>query len=98
MEEMTVSIEWYRDLSVCVLAFVTVGMLIFCAIITYSLYRKVKSTLVIIRETSESLHEIVSEMKGGIKILAVIKGARCAFEVISKMLKKESDIGGNSNE
>ena len=91
------SIEWYRDLSISVVAFVTTGMLIFFAIITYSLYRKVKSTLAIIRETSDGLHEIVSEMKEGIKILAVIKGARFAFEQISKIFKKESK-GGPTNE
>jgi len=36
-------------------------------------------------------------MKEGIRLLAVIKGARFAFEQISKIFKKES-IGGPTNE
>ena len=38
-------IEWFRDLSITILGFVTTAVLIFAAIIIYRLYRKITKTL-----------------------------------------------------
>lgn len=131
-------IEWFRDLSIVILGFVTTAVLIFTAVLVYRLYRKITTTLFlvqtlmksvndtvntveeIIKTTSQNVNDIVTEVKDSIKliskgigdtifqvqegikpllpILAVIQGIRRAFEGISKIFKKESNEGGNSNE
>jgi hypothetical protein len=51
---------------------------------------------------SKGIGDTIFQVQEGIKpllpILAVIQGIRRAFERISKMLKKESNEGGNSDE
>jgi len=133
-----VGIEWFRDLSIVILGFVTTAVLIFTVILIYRLYRKITTTLFlvqtlmksvndtvntveeIIKTTSQNINDIVTEVKDSIKlvskgigdtifqvqegikpllpILALIQGIRRGFESISKMFKKESNEGGNSNE
>jgi len=131
-------IEWFRDLSIAILGFVTTAVLIFTAVLVYRLYRKTTTTLFlvqtlmksvndtvntveeIIKTTSRNINDIVTEVKDSIKliskgmsdtifqvqegikpllpILAVIQGIRGGFEAVSKIFKKESNEGGNSNE
>ena len=95
-------IEWFRDLSITILGFVTTAVLIFIAVLCYRLYRKTKSVLVLIEAASKIAYDTVSRIQEALKpllpILAVVQGIRAGFEVISKMFKKESSEGGNSNE
>jgi len=42
-----VGIEWFRDLSIVILGFVTTAVLIFTAIVVYRLYRTIKSTMLL---------------------------------------------------
>ena len=95
-------IEWFRDLSITILGFVTTAVLIFAAVLVYRLYRMLKSTLLLVKETSKIAYDTVALVQEGIKplllILALIQGIRGGFEGISKMFKKESTEGGNSNE
>jgi len=133
-----VGIEWFRDLSIVILGFVTTAVLIFTVILIYRLYRKITTTLFlvqtlmksvndtvntveeIIKTTSQNINDTVTEVKDSIKlvskgigdtifqvqegikpllpILALIHGIREGFKGISKMFKKESNEGGNSNE
>ena len=131
-------IEWFRDLSIVILGFVTTAVLIFTAVLVYRLYRKTKSTLLLVKAASKIAYDTVTLVQEGIKdavytvtlvqegiqdtvtlvqegikdtvtlvqegikpllpILALIQGIRMGFEGISKMFKKESNEGGNSNE
>jgi methyl-accepting chemotaxis protein len=133
-----VGIEWFRDLSIVILGFVTTAVLIFAVIIIYRLYRKITTTLFlvqtlmksvndtvntveeIIKTTSQNINDTVTEVKDSIKlvskgigdtifqvqegikpllpILALIQGIRGGFKSFSKMFKKESNEGGDSNE
>ena len=96
-------IEWFRDLSIVILGFVTTAVLIFTAVLVYRLYRTIKSTLLLVKAASKIAHDIVTQVQEGIKpllpILALIQGIRRGFKSISKMFEKESnEEGGNSNE
>ena len=98
-------IEWFRDLSIVILAFVTTAVFIFTAILVFRLYRIIKSTLLLVKAASKTVYDTVSLMQEGIKplltILELIKGIRGGFEGISKMFKKENkenNEGGDSNE
>jgi len=87
--------EWFRDLSIVILALVTTAVLIFTAVLTYRLYRITKSTLLLIKATSKIAYDTVSLMQEGLKpllsILTLIKGISGGFQGISKMFKKESN-------
>ena len=95
-------IEWFRDLSITILGFVTSVVLIFMAIMVYRLYREVKSTLRLVNAAAKTVRDTVTLVQEIIKpllpILALIQGIRGGFEIISKMFKKESNEGENSNE
>ena len=89
------SIEWFRDLSITILFFVTTAVLIFAAILVYRLYRMLMSIMLLIKAASKIAYDTVSLVQECIKpllpILAVIQGIRGGFEGISKMFKKESN-------
>ena len=96
-------IEWFRDLSIVILGFVTTAVLIFTAVLVYRLYRTIKSTLLLVKAASKIAYDTVTLVQEGIKpllpILALIQGIRMGFEGISKIFEKESNKeGGNSNE
>jgi|OpeIllAssembly_1097287.scaffolds.fasta_scaffold846099_2 hypothetical protein len=96
------SIEWFRDLSIVILGFVTTAVLIFIAVLVYRLYRTIKSTLLLVKAGSKIAYDTATMVQENIKsllsILAVIQGIRGGFEGISKMFEKESCKGGKSNE
>ena len=87
-------IEWFRDLSITILGFVTTAVLIFTAILVYRLYRTLTSTLLLIKAASKIALDTVTQVQEGIKLLlpifALIKGIHGGFQGISKMFKKES--------
>ncbi len=88
-------IEWFRDLSIAILGFVTTAVLIFTAVLVYRLYRTIKSTLLLVKATSKIAYDTVTLVQENIKsllpILALIQGIRGGFKGISKMFKKESN-------
>ena len=85
-------IEWFHDLSITILGFVTTAVLIFAAILGYRLYREVKSALLLAKSASKIAHDTVSLVQEGIKpllpILVVIQGIRGGFKGISEIFKK----------
>ena len=91
-------IEWFRDLSIAILGFMTTAVLIFAAVLAYSLYRTIKSTLLLVKATSKITYDTVTMVQEGIKpllsILALIRGIRQGFQGISNIFKKESNRRG----
>ena len=94
-------IEWFRDLSITILGFVTTAVLIFAAILAYRLYRTLKSTLSLIKEASKIAYDTVALVQECIKpllpILALVRGISGRLQGIAIMFKKESNTGGSSN-
>jgi hypothetical protein len=91
-------IEWFRDLSVAILGFVTTAILIFAAVLAFRLYRIIKSTLSLVKEASKYAYDTVTLVQEGIKqllsMLALIQGIRGGFQGVSEIFKKESKQGG----
>jgi len=87
-------IEWFRDLSITILGFVTTAVLIFTTILAYRLYRTLTSTLLLVKAASKIAFDTVTQLQEVIKpllpILALIQGIRGGFQGIIKMVKKES--------
>ena len=90
---MNMGIEWFRDLSITVLGFVTTAVLIFAAILVYRLYRTLRSTLLLAKAASKIAYDTASLVQEGIRpllpILAVIQGVSQGFKGISKVLKRK---------
>lgn len=88
-------IEWFRDLSITILGFVTTVVLIFTAVLAYRLYRTLQSILLLLKATSKIAYDTVSLVQECIKpllpLLAVIQGVCGGFEGISKIFKKENN-------
>jgi hypothetical protein len=95
-------IEWFRDLSITILGFMTSAAIIFIAILAYRMYRTLKSTVLLVKATSKITYDMVTLLQEAIKpifpFVAVIQGLCGGFEGISKMFNKESNKGGNNNE
>ena len=83
-------IEWFRDLSIAILGFVTTAVLIFATVLVYRLYREVKSALLLVKSASKIAHDTVTLVQQGplITILALIQGIRGGFKGLSKIFKK----------
>ncbi|MFH0768325.1 MAG: hypothetical protein V1932_02000 [Chloroflexota bacterium] len=83
-------IEWFRDLSITILGFVTTAVLIFAAVLVYRLYRTIKSTLLLVKAASKIVYDTITLVQGGplATILALIQGIRGGFKSLSKILKK----------
>ena len=96
------SIEWFRDLSIAILGLTTTVVLIFTAVLVYSLYRTAKSILLLVKATSKMAYDTIALVQEGVKplasILALIQGVIGGFQGVSKIFKKESNEGGNNNE
>jgi predicted PurR-regulated permease PerM len=60
-------IEWFRDLSITILGFVTVAVLIFAGVIIYHLYRKVTRTLILVQTLIKSVNDTVNTFEETIK-------------------------------
>ena len=93
-------IEWFRDLSIIILCFITSIMLIFAAVILYRLYSKLNSILRVVKDTSKIDHDVVCLVRDVTKplitILALIKGVGGGFRGVADMLKNKKE--GNCNE
>jgi len=88
------SIEWFRDLIICVSGLVAVGVLVFIAVILYSLYRKTSSILDSVKATSVTIQSVTSYIgdevvKPVIQVVALIQGISKGIDTISKFFRKE---------
>ena len=85
-------IEWFRDLSIAILGFVTTAVLIFVTVLIYSLYRKANSALQLAKTASKIAYETVTLVQQGplVTILTLIQGIRGGFKGINKIFKKVS--------
>ena len=87
------SIDWFRDLIICIAGVVATGVLIFVAVLSYSLYRRTRSILDSIKTTSRTIQSISSYVGDGvakplIQVVALIQGIRQGIDAVGKLFKK----------
>ena len=79
-------IEWFRDLSITILCFVTTAVLIFTAILAYGLYRKAKAMLDLAKSAVKIARDTVTMIQESVKpmlpIMSLIQGICGGFEGI----------------
>jgi len=97
-----VGIEWFRDLSITILGFVTTVVLIFAAILVYRLYRKAKSALKLAESAAKKAYDTVTVVQEFIKpllpIISLIQGICGGLGGISKIFSQGNNEGGKNNE
>jgi hypothetical protein len=95
-------IEWFRDLSITIMGFVTTTVLIFAAVLIYRLYRTIKSTMLKVNDASQKAYDTIAMVQEGIKpllqISSLIQFIIEGFKSFTNMFKKESNKGGSNNE
>ena len=87
------SIDWFRDLIICIFGLVATGVLIFFAVLLYSIYRRTRSILDSAKATAANIQGISSYVgegvvKPAIQMVTLIQGIRQGIDAISKFFKK----------
>jgi len=62
-----VGIEWFRDLSITIMGFVTTAALILAVVIIYRLYRNIKTTFALVQTLMNSVNDTVNTVEETIK-------------------------------
>jgi hypothetical protein len=94
------SIDWFRDLIICIFGLVAAGALIFIAVLSFLLYRRVRVILDSVKATSKTIQGLSSYVgdevvKPVIEVAAIIQGVRQGIDTISRFFKKKE--GGKSD-
>ena len=87
------SIEWFRDLIICISGLVATGALIFIAVLAYLFYKRTKPILDSIKTTSRTVEGISSYVaeeaaKPLIEVVALIQGIRQGIDIVTKFFRK----------
>ncbi len=92
------SLDWLRDLVISIFGLVATGVLIFIAVLLYSLYHRARSILDSVKTTVRTIQWVTSYIeevaKPVIHVVALIRGLRQGVGTISKIFEKE-DGGKN---
>jgi hypothetical protein len=91
-----VSIEWLRDLIICIYGIVGIIVLIFLSIIGAMLYRKVQAVMTTVKSTTENVNSIVTTVKSDfvgpvLQITSVVHSIRQIVSLINSIFKKSGD-------
>ena len=94
------SIDWFRDLIICIFGLVATGVLIFVAVLSFLWYRRIKTILDSVKATSRTIQGISSYVgdevvKPVIEVAALIQGIRQGVDTISRFFKKKE--GGRND-
>ncbi len=94
------SIDWFRDLIICIFGLVAAGVLIFIAVLLFLLYRRVRVILDSVKATSKTIQGISSYVgdevvKPVIEVAAIVQGIRQGIDTIGRFFKKKE--GGKND-
>ena len=88
------SIDWFRDLVICIFGLVATGVFIFVAVLLYSIYRRTKPMLESLRNTSATVDKISSYVGNEvarplIEMAALVQGIRQGIDTIGRFFNKK---------
>jgi len=91
-----VSIEWFRDLFLCIFGLGVTVVAIILVVLAFLLYFRVKPILDAIKATSRTVANISSSVEEEVakplaQIMAFVQGIRQAIGLVSRFTKKEED-------
>ena len=88
------SIEWLRDLVVCIFGLGATIAIVFIAVLAFLLYRKIRPILDSVKATTKTVEDISSCVeeevaKPLIHIAAIVQGVSQAIALVSRFSKKK---------
>ena len=88
------SIEWFRDLVISINGVLLIVVLIFVAVLLYSLYRRVRSILDSAKITARAIGGVSSyvaeeAVKPMIQLVSFVQGIRQGVDTVTKIFKKK---------
>ena len=88
------SIEWLRDLAVCIFGFGATVVILFMGVLAFLLYRKIKPILDSAKATSKAVQNISSCVEEEVarplaQVAAFAQGVRQAVELCRRFSKKK---------
>lgn len=87
------TIDWFRDLVICIFGLVLIGVSIFITVIIFLLYRRVSAILDSIKSITGTIQMISSAVEGVVKpviqIMTTVVGMLRGFDMASKLFKKK---------
>ena len=90
------SIEWFRDLVVCIFGLGVTVVVIFLAVLAFLLYRRLRPALDSLKKTTKTVENLSScieaEVAGPLaQVAAFIQGIRQAAGLVSRFAKRKED-------
>ena len=94
------SMEWLRDLAICILGFGATIVIVFLGVLAFLLYRKLSPILDALKGTTRTIHSISSSVEEEVigplaQVAAFVQGVRQAIDLVSRFSKKKE---GGRNE
>jgi len=94
-----VSIEWFRDLALCIVSLGATVVIIFIGVLAFLLYRKLRPILDATKATAKTVENISSCVEEEVarplaQVVAFIQGIRQAVSLVSRFSKRKEG-GGN---
>ena len=88
------SIEWLRDLAICVLGFGVTVAIIFIGVLAFLLYRKVRPILDSVKATTRTVENISSCVEEEVarplvQVAAFVQGIRQAIGLVGRFSKRK---------
>lgn len=88
------SIEWFRDLAICILGFGVTMVAIFIGVMAFLLYRKLKPILDSVKATTKTVENISSCVEEEVsrplaQLAAFVQGIRQAISLFSGFARRK---------
>lgn len=83
------TIEWLRDLAICIFGFVGAVVLVFVAVLSYLCYKVTKRMLASVESAAKTTEEMSSRVDQFAQLLALVRGIGQGINLISKLFRKE---------
>lgn len=92
------SIEWFRDLVLCIFGLGATVVVIFLAVLAFLLYRRLRPILNSVKATTKTVEDLSSCVEVEVarplaQVAAFIQGIRQAVGLVSRFTKKKEEDG-----
>lgn len=87
------SIEWFRDLVICIAGIVSAAAVIFITVLVYSFYRRTRPILDSIKSTTATVHGISSCVQDEVarplaEVVAIVQGVSQGIRAVTQLFNK----------
>lgn len=88
------SIEWFRDLVVCIFGLGATVAIIFLAVLAFLLYRRLRPALDSLKKTTKTVENLSTCVEAEVarplaQVAAFVQGIRHAIDLVNRLRKKE---------